>query len=45
MQQSDTAWLECWVREQKWGGGGYGGGFLSNPLIANTALMFIINQK
>lgn len=27
------------------GGGGYGGGFLSNPLIANTALMFIINQK
>ena len=42
MQQSDTAWLECWVREQ---GGGYGGGFLSNPLIANTALMFIINQK
>ena len=43
MQQSDTAWLECWVREQ--GGGGYGGGFLNNPLIANTALMFIINQK
>ena len=37
MQQSDTAW--------QGGGGGYGGGFLSNPLIANTALMFIINQK
>lgn len=43
MQQSDAAWLECWVREQE--GGGYGGGFLSNPLITNNALMVIINQK
>ena len=44
MQQSDAAWLECWVREQE-GGGGYGGGFLSNPLITSNALMVIINQK
>lgn len=45
MQQSDAAWLECWVREQEGGGVGYGGGFLSNPLITNNALMVIINQK
>ena len=44
MQQSDAAWLECWVREQE-GGEGYGGGFLSNPLITSNALMVIINQK
>lgn len=24
MQQSDAAWLECWVREQVGGGGGWG---------------------
>ena len=42
MQQSDAAWLECWVREQGRGGGG---GFLSNPLINNNALMVVINQK
>ena len=40
MQQSDAAWLECWVREQ-----GGGDGFLSNPLINNNALMVVINQK
>ena len=31
MQQSDAAWLECWVREQELGGGGVWWWFFEQP--------------